>query len=204
LNGVATDEHVLVGSAYTNSKYTSYYSYDPAKAKKLLSDAGFPNGFDMGDIATLAGYADVAQAVQSQLAAVGIRGTLRPLDSGPALISLCFTSQKFPMFVGGVILRLDPTVTCEELYLPDALQNMGRTAPPDVLSKLKLAEQPTSDAEHRARAQDLIGQLVIDAPNQIIGTPAFYILYASQVGSMKSIWDSPNNFPDYGQVVKSK
>ena len=35
--------------------------YDPAGAKKLLADAGFPNGFDAGDYNCAASYANLAK-----------------------------------------------------------------------------------------------------------------------------------------------
>jgi peptide/nickel transport system substrate-binding protein len=51
------------------------YAYDPAKAKQLLSDAGFPNGFDID----LYAYRDRPQteAMIGYLRAVGIRANLR-------------------------------------------------------------------------------------------------------------------------------
>jgi peptide/nickel transport system substrate-binding protein len=51
------------------------YSYDPAKAKQLLAEAGFPDGFDMEIYA----YRDRAQteAIIGYLRAVGIRANLR-------------------------------------------------------------------------------------------------------------------------------
>ena len=54
--------------------------YDPAKAKKLLADAGHPNGFDAGDYYCDTSYSNVAEAVMNNLQAVGIRAKLRPLE----------------------------------------------------------------------------------------------------------------------------
>jgi peptide/nickel transport system substrate-binding protein len=54
--------------------------YDPAKAKKLLAEAGFPRGFDAGDYYCDAAYANLAEAVLNNLAEVGIRVKLRPLE----------------------------------------------------------------------------------------------------------------------------
>jgi peptide/nickel transport system substrate-binding protein len=54
--------------------------YDPAKAKKLLAEAGHANGFDAGDYYCDASYANVAEAVMNNLQAVGIRARLRPLE----------------------------------------------------------------------------------------------------------------------------
>jgi peptide/nickel transport system substrate-binding protein len=54
--------------------------YDPAAAKKLLAEAGHPNGFDAGEYYCDVSYANVAEAVLNNLQAVGIRARLRPLE----------------------------------------------------------------------------------------------------------------------------
>ncbi len=54
--------------------------YDLAKAKKLLADAGFRNGFDAGDYSCDSSYANLAEAVINNLQEVGIRVKLRPLE----------------------------------------------------------------------------------------------------------------------------
>jgi peptide/nickel transport system substrate-binding protein len=55
-------------------------TYDPAKAKKLLAEAGHPNGFDAGDYYCDTTYANLGEAVLNNLQAVGIRAKLRPLE----------------------------------------------------------------------------------------------------------------------------
>ena len=54
--------------------------YDPAKAKQLLAEAGYPNGFDAGDYYCDTSYANLGEAVLNNLQAVGIRVKLRPLE----------------------------------------------------------------------------------------------------------------------------
>jgi peptide/nickel transport system substrate-binding protein len=54
--------------------------YDPAKAKRLLAEAGYPNGFDAGEFYCDASYANLGEAVLDNLQAVGIRVKLRPLE----------------------------------------------------------------------------------------------------------------------------
>jgi peptide/nickel transport system substrate-binding protein len=56
------------------------YAHDPARAKQLLTEAGYPRGFDAGDLTTDAVYAATGEAVVNDLRAVGIRARLRPLE----------------------------------------------------------------------------------------------------------------------------
>ncbi len=59
--------------------------YDPAKARQLLTEAGYPNGFEVGMDHSIGRYfrdQDVAQAVAGYLSQVGIRVKLNPLPGG--------------------------------------------------------------------------------------------------------------------------
>jgi peptide/nickel transport system substrate-binding protein len=56
------------------------YPYDPAKAKALLTEAGYPNGFDAGPVSTDLVYSAIVEAVVNDLKAVGIRATVRGLE----------------------------------------------------------------------------------------------------------------------------
>ena len=55
-------------------------TYDPAKAKQLLAEAGFAGGFDAGEYYCDSTYSNLGEAVLNNLNAVGIRAKLRPLE----------------------------------------------------------------------------------------------------------------------------
>jgi len=54
--------------------------YDVAKAKQLLAEAGYPNGFDAGDFTCDGVHSGIAEPVVNDLRAAGIRSKLQPLE----------------------------------------------------------------------------------------------------------------------------
>src|SRR5216117_3886858 len=55
-------------------------AYDPARAKKLLAEAGYPSGFDAGDLTPFPPFFSLAEALGGYLQAVGIRTRVRTLE----------------------------------------------------------------------------------------------------------------------------
>jgi len=56
------------------------YAHDRVKAKQLLAEAGYPNGFDAGDYSCDNVSATIGEAVVGYLSSVGVRAKLRPLE----------------------------------------------------------------------------------------------------------------------------
>lgn len=75
--GIATGPMGNGVFGYTDA---GHYSYDPAKAKQLLTEAGYPDGFSTTmwvPAGRYQGAEEAAQAVQAQLAAVGVKVDLQ-------------------------------------------------------------------------------------------------------------------------------
>ena len=56
------------------------YRYDPARARQLLAEAGYPSGFDAGEFSVGPPYFSVGETIIGYLQAVGIRARLRTME----------------------------------------------------------------------------------------------------------------------------
>lgn len=79
LNGLArTIDNPLLPEAFGYVD-TPVYSYDPEMAVSLLSDAGYPDGFEM-DLDVYPGMKEIAEAVAGQLSEIGITVNITVLE----------------------------------------------------------------------------------------------------------------------------
>jgi peptide/nickel transport system substrate-binding protein len=62
-------------------------AYDPSRAKRLLAEAGYPNGFDAGDLTPFPPFFSLAEAIGNYLQAVGIRTRMRTMERATFLTS---------------------------------------------------------------------------------------------------------------------
>jgi peptide/nickel transport system substrate-binding protein len=56
------------------------HPHDPTQAKRLLADAGYPNGFDAGDLTPVPPFTSFGETVANSLAQVGIRTRVRSME----------------------------------------------------------------------------------------------------------------------------
>jgi peptide/nickel transport system substrate-binding protein len=99
INQAITLGHSRLTSSIIPSTFDFYwappnpYPFDPAQAKKLLAEAGYPSGFDAGDYYLDIAYANVQEAVAGYLQQVGIRTKLRPAERAAHWSS--YTDRKY-------------------------------------------------------------------------------------------------------------
>jgi len=145
------------------------YGYDPAKARQLLAEAGYPHGFSaVLSISSDDPFPTVAQVVQAQLSGIGVHLSLNEVSSN-ALLSLEEAEQS-----GGGHLQLDadnwyevqptPADEVDALYVTGASSNYNRYSNPQVDSLAARARRTFDEVERNqlyAQIQQIVGE---DAP----------------------------------------
>jgi peptide/nickel transport system substrate-binding protein len=96
-------------------------AYDPVQAKKLLAEAGYPNGFDAGDLTPFPPFFSLAEAIGNYLQTVGIRTRMRTMERAAFLTS--WREHKIKGVImglgapaGNAATRIDVYVTKNGIY----------------------------------------------------------------------------------------
>jgi len=149
--------------------------YDAARAKKLLAEAGYPNGFDAGEFHQLPPYFGLGEAIVGYLGAVGIRTTMRPMERAAYLSAL-------------QAKKLKGLCVCSSALYGNAASRMSEVIPsegsfayggwPDVDALYKQQARET-DRRKREALLHQIQQIVYD---RVRIAPIFQYIWPSGIG----------------------
>lgn len=139
------------------------YPVDPAKAKQLLADAGFPNGFELS-LLTLAGNQDevgIATSLQQMWGAIGVKLNIQQVDNATRTDQ--YRKGTFQMRLAAWTDDIaDPNeIASYFAYSPtiDALHSSWKNADADKLFEASQSEiDPAKRAEQYAQIQKIFNE----------------------------------------------
>jgi peptide/nickel transport system substrate-binding protein len=172
-----------------------YYKYDPKEAKRLLGEAGYPNGFPASMCFTTYGsttLVDGAQLVLKYLKDVGIDTKLDQKEYG-AYISTCFYGKFDSLTYGPQTPFLEPDNFLFGQYYPGETKNQSHINDP-VVADMLIRQRRTHDVAKRR-------EVIYDIQRHL-AKQQHYVQVPS--GISIGVWDSalknygPNIGYDYG------
>lgn len=145
--GTVTSQVFGKNSTAYDKDLDNAYPFDPAKAKKLLSDAGYPNGFTL-KIASSQPLAPIMPFITQPLADIGI--TVEPTDVPISSYQTELGSGKYP--AAWFSLFQGPTwVASNQLLSTDALYNPFDTTDPKLTGLVEKVRAGGDDADDAAK-----------------------------------------------------
>jgi peptide/nickel transport system substrate-binding protein len=151
------------------------HPYDPAKAKQLLAEAGYPNGFDAGDLYPWPPYFSTGEAISANLAAVGIKTRVRTMERAAFYSALATKKLKglcmcVNAVYGNAASRMSETVPSDGIFAYGAYPDI------DALYKQQARETDRKKREIQLRQ---IQQLLYE---RVRFAPIFDYVWASALG----------------------
>ncbi len=182
----------------TGYKNRTAYTFDPAKAKALLAQAGYPNGFTVG----LSFNADdptqepLAISLQSALAKIGVKVNLQKLPSATLQNLVLSNKAEFALY-GDAAFMPDPQFVTQNFYYKKIgnYENYTNPAVVAAVDKGRRVIDPAKRAAYFGKIQD---QIYEDAPLGWVGEPYQMMGVGSRVKGL-----APDLFPVFNAYQMS-
>jgi peptide/nickel transport system substrate-binding protein len=141
------------------------YTYDPERARELLEEAGYPDGFDMTiDVINRTADRAWAEAIQGFYADVGVNVTINP-EEQVSLNQKWLGTTDFPSYIGAWGAgAINPDADLVRAFYSEGWWNHPDYANPEVDALIEQILE-TFDQEERGRLYREVQELIVeDAP----------------------------------------
>ncbi|MCU1565806.1 MAG: transporter substrate-binding protein [Pseudarthrobacter sp.] len=146
--GTPTSQPFGPASGATTDELENHYSYDPAKAKQLLKEAGYESGVTI-DVPAVPGFETQLAVVKQQLSDIGIT-----LNVGAAITLATYTSDIAAQKYTSILFSLfqgEPWVATNQIISTKALYNPFKNTTPELQAKIDAVQKGGADAPKLAQ-----------------------------------------------------
>jgi peptide/nickel transport system substrate-binding protein len=166
---VAIDGAGIVANSVMAPSFLGYkdgpYTYDPEKAKALLTEAGYPDGFEMSIWASGDERKRIAEVVQANLMDIGVTASIEMLEWGTYIDRLLNGEEE--TYVLSWTSNPDPDATLTPHYFSGNVggMNFARIVDPKIDEMLKNAREELDLGERELLYNDFHDYINDQAPN---------------------------------------
>ena len=141
------------------------FTYNPEKAKKLLAEAGYPNGFTfkVQVAAANSSHTDLLPLVAAYLEQVGVKIEIQPLEYA-AFLSAMSTKTHAPGYFMN-IGHSNPLLAIYKNFIGGQLWNPSMYADPEFDKKMELANQEPDEEKRKVLIRELTREILDKAPH---------------------------------------
>ena len=152
------------------------FTYNPEKAKKLLAEAGYPNGFSfkVQVCSCIPDHADLLPLVGAYLDRVGVKIEIQPMEYGAFLSAMTSKTVAPGYFMDNG--HTNPTTTIRKSFVAGQVWNPSQWADPEYDRKMAAAYLERDEPKRQAMLKAMTREILDKAP--YIWLPAPYIYTA--------------------------
>lgn len=175
---------------------SSFYKFDINRAKELLKEAGFENGFDL-KLTVPSDYKfhmDTAEYIESRLKEVGVRVSIEPIEFSTWLDRV-YKGREFEATIIGFIGYLDPNQILGR-YVSDNKSNFINFNSPKFDEEMHLASVAKNDEETVTHYKNAQKALVEDHASVFLQDPDMIIALRRGLTGLKLYPIQKRNFED--------
>jgi ABC-type transport system substrate-binding protein len=194
--GLIMNSMVNKSNPLYNKKFDNSYPYNLTKAKALLTQAGYPNGFTLHFLLQPGDLTVASQIVQSSWAKIGVNLNL---TTSTNILNDFFNSKPTSAFDGGLGQYARPYIEkLTRAFIPGGSGDICQTDFPDLDAVVdQLRQVPASSPQAKAlwtKAEDIIvGQAltvfgIFNPVNEIVSTNLANVSYVLAYNGLPTLW----------------
>jgi peptide/nickel transport system substrate-binding protein len=150
------------------------FAYNPDKAKKLLAEAGYPDGFTfkVQVCSCSPEHADLLPLVAGYLEQIGVKMEIQPMEYGAFLSAMTTQTNAPGYFMGNG--HTNPTTTLRKNFVMGQVWNPSQWNDPTFAAKMDAVYKEPDEDKRKVMVRDMTREILDKAPYLWLPTPYNY------------------------------
>jgi peptide/nickel transport system substrate-binding protein len=152
------------------------FKFDPVKAKKLLAEAGYPNGFTFKTqvCSCSPDHTDLLPLISAYLEAVGVKMEIQPMEYAAFLSAMTTQTNSSGYFMNNG--HTNPTTTIRKSFVPGQVWNPSQWNDPKLTARMDAVYEERDESKRQIELRKMTTEMLDNAP--YIWLPTAYVYTA--------------------------